>query len=133
VKLVLDASVAVAAARPGEPSHRAARDRVEAMLSGTDEIVVPVLFSVEVAASLARVGVALPAIRAYVKELLGAATVVPLGPRVARQARETAMRWKLRAADAMYVWVAEREGVPLCTLDDQLERRAGGACTIVSP
>ena len=133
VKLVLDASVAVAAARPGEPSHRAARDRVEAVLSGRDEIVVPVLFSVEVAASLARVGVALPAIRAYVKELLGAATVVPLGPRVARQARETAMRWKLRAADAMYVWVAEREGVPLCTLDDELERRAGGACTIVSP
>ena len=54
-------------------------------------------------------------------------------PGEARQARETAMRWKLRAADAMYVWVAEREGVPLCTLDDELERRAGGACTIVSP
>jgi predicted nucleic acid-binding protein len=102
-------------------------------LSGTDEIIVPVLFSVEVAASLARVGVALPAIRSYVKALLVGAAVVPLGPRAARQARETAMRWKLRAADAVYVWVADREDVPLCTLDDELARRAGGACTIVSP
>ena len=133
MRLVLDASVAVAAARLGEPAHRAARDRVEAVFSGTDEIIVPVIFSVEVAASLARVGVALAAIRAYVKELLGGADVVTLGPRAARQARETAMRWRLRAADAVYVWVAEREGVPLCTLDGELERRAGGACTIVSP
>ena len=133
MRLVLDASVAVAAARPGEPAHRAARDRVEAVLSGTDELVVPVLFSVEVAASLARVGVALPAIRGYVKQLLAGAALVSLGPRAARQARETAMRWKLRAADAVYVWMAEREGVPLCTLDGELERRAGGACTIVSP
>ena len=103
------------------------------MLSGTDDIIVPVLFSVEVAASLARVGVALPAIRGYVKELLGGATVVSLGSRAARQAREIAMRLKLPAADAVYVWVAEREDVPLCTLDGDLDRRARGACTILSP
>jgi predicted nucleic acid-binding protein len=133
VKLVLDASVAVAAARPREPAHRAARKRVEAVLLGTDEIIVPVLFSVEVAAALARAGVALSAIRNYLRQLLGQAAVVPLGPRAAREARETAMRWKLRAADAVYVWVAQREDVPLCTLDGELERRAGDACTIVSP
>ena len=133
MRLVLDASVSVAAARPGEPAHRAARNRVEAVLSGADEIIVPTLFSVEVAASLARVGVALPAIRRFVKELLGGAAVVPLGPRAARQARETAMRWKLRAADAVYVWLAGREDVPLCTLDGEVQRRARGACTIVSP
>jgi predicted nucleic acid-binding protein len=133
VKLVLDASVAVAAARPGEPAHRAARKRVEAFWLRADEIIVPVLFSVEVAAALARAGVALSAIRNYLKQLLGGAGVVPLGPRAAREARETAMRWKLRAADAVYVWVAQREDVPLCTLDGELERRAGDACTIVSP
>jgi len=133
VKLVLDASVAVAAARPGEPAHRAARKRVEAVLLRADEIIVPVLFSVEVAAALARAGVALSAIRNYLKQLLGGAGVVPLGPRAAREARATAMRWKLRAAEAVYVWVAQREDVPLCTLDGELERRAGDACTIVSP
>lgn len=133
MKLVLDASVAVAAARPGEPAHRAARKRVEAVLLRADEIVVPALFSVEVAAALARAGVGLAAIRTYVKELLGEAAVVPLGPRAARAARETAMRWRLRAADAVYVWLAQREDVPLCTLDGELERRASDACTIVSP
>lgn len=133
MRLVLDASVAVAAARPGEPRHRTARSRVEAILSGTDEIAVPTLFSVEVAASLARLGIALPAIRAYVDELLAGAVVIPLGPRAARQARETAMRWRLRAADAVYVWVAGREGLPLCTLDRELDRRASAACTVIGP
>jgi predicted nucleic acid-binding protein len=106
---------------------------VVAVLSGTDEIVVPTLFAVEVAASLARIAVSLAAIRSYVDDLLRVATVVSLGPRGARQARETAMRWKLRAADAVYVWVAERESVPLCTLDRELEQRAGGACAVVGP
>lgn len=133
MRLVLDASIAVAAARSGEPKHRAARDRVAAILSGADEIVIPTLFAVEVGASLARVGVALPAIRDYVGKLLAGATLVPLGPRRARQVCETAMRWKLRAADAVYVWVAEREGVPLCTLDHELDRRASAACTVIGP
>ena len=62
-----------------------------------------------------------PAIRRFVKELLGGAAVVPLGPRAARQARETAMRWKLRAAAAVYVWLAGREDVPLCTLDGEVQ------------
>jgi predicted nucleic acid-binding protein len=133
VKLVLDASVAIAAARPGEPMHRSARSRVTGILSADDEIVVPTLFAVEVGASLARVGVAIPAIRAYVDALLAVASVVPLGPRAARQARDTAMRWKLRAADAVYVWVAEREGLSLCTLDRELGQRAGDACKIIGP
>ena len=78
--------------------HRLARGRVVGVLSGGDEIVVPTLFAVEVAASLARIGVPLSAIRSYVDRLLDGARVIPLGPRAARQARETAMRWKLRAA-----------------------------------
>jgi predicted nucleic acid-binding protein len=133
MKLVLDASVAVAAARPREPMHRAARLRVAGALAGDDAIVVPTLFTIEVASSLARVGVPLQAVRAYVDQLLAGASVIPLGPRAARQARETAMRWRLRAADAVYVWVAVREGVPLCTIDRELEHRAGGACAVMGP
>ena len=133
MRLVLDASVAVAAARPGEPQHRAARTRIESALEGTDEIVVPVLFQIEVAASLARVGVVLPGIRAYVDALLAGAMVIPLGRSAGRQAREIAMRWRLRAADAVYVWVATREGIPLCTLDRELERRGTGACQVMGP
>jgi predicted nucleic acid-binding protein len=56
MRLVLDASVAVAAARPNEPSHAASRARIERVLAGSDEIVVPAIFPIEVGASLARVG-----------------------------------------------------------------------------
>lgn len=131
--IVLDASIAVAAARPREPSHRAARIRVERILQGDDDIVVPTLFSIEVAASLARVGTPVPAIRRYVRQLLAVARVVPLGPAAARQAGETAMRWKLRGADAVYVWLAARENVALCTLDREMAQRAGGACEVIAP
>jgi predicted nucleic acid-binding protein len=130
---VLDASVAVAAARPAEASHRAARSRIERVLSGSDEIAIPSLFSIEVAASLARVGVQAPAIREYVARLLAGAKVVNLGASSSRQARETAMRWKLRAADAVYVWLATRENAPLCTLDRELAARAGAVCEVIEP
>ena len=133
MRFVLDASVAVAAARSRELGHRRSRTRIEAVLSGRDAIVVPTLFPVEVAASLTRVGVALPAIRSYVDELLVGATIIPLGTRAARQARETAMRWGLRVADAVYVWAAEREGVPLCTVDGEIARRASAACDVIGP
>ena len=106
---------------------------MEAVFLGNDDIVVPVIFSIEVAASLSRAGVALPAIRRYVKQLLGAAVIVGLGGRAAREAREAAMRWKLRAADAVYVWLATREDVPLCTLDGEIGRRIGESCSVVGP
>ena len=131
--LVLDASVAVAAARTGEPAHRKARARVRRALTGTDEIVVPSIFSVEVGASLARAGEPLGTIRAYVDALLARATVVPLGARAARAAREMAMRCRLRAADGVYVWIASREGLPLCSLDEEIALRTGGVCTVISP
>jgi predicted nucleic acid-binding protein len=131
--LVLDASVAVAAARMGEPSHRRSRVRVQRALTGADEIVVPSLFSVEVGAALARAGEPLGTVRAYVEALLARATVVPLGVRAARAAREMAMRCRLRAADGVYVWVASREGLPLCSLDEEIAFRAGGVCTVMLP
>lgn len=134
MRLVLDASVAVAAARAREPSHRAARLLVAGILRGEDEVVVPAIFSVEVAAALARADEPTPAIRAYVDALLRmAARVVPLSPAVARRARETAMRWRLRAADALYVSLAEWESLPLCTLDPEMSRRGASVCEVIAP
>ncbi len=134
MRLVVDASVAVAAARTREPSHRAARERVAGILRGEDDLVVPVIFSVEVGAALARAGEPVPAIRAYVDALLRAATrVVPLNPAAARRARETAMRWRLRAADALYVSLAASEGLPLCTLDREMLQRGASVCEVISP
>jgi predicted nucleic acid-binding protein len=134
VRIVLDASVAVAAARRREPAHARSRLRVTRILRGLDDFVVPALFPVEVGAALARAGAELAAVRAYVESLVGAADrIVPLGSRAARHARETAMRWHLRAADAIYVSLAVREGLPLCTLDQEVLDRAGGACRVIRP
>jgi predicted nucleic acid-binding protein len=134
MRLVLDASVAVAAARPREPFHAAARARVSGILRGSDEITVPALFSIEVAAALARAGDPPATIRKYVESLVAATDrVLPIGPRAAARAREVALRWRLRAADAVYVSLALAEGVPLCTLDRELGRRCAGVCTVIAP
>src|SRR3989304_5530547 len=56
MRLVLDASVAVAAARPGEPSHGAARARLSRILRRLAEIGGPTPFSVGVGGGGARGG-----------------------------------------------------------------------------
>jgi len=53
---VLDASVAVASLRPNEPGHTAAKKRLGVLLTGSDTLVVPAIFGIEVASALARVG-----------------------------------------------------------------------------
>ncbi len=94
----------------------------------------PAVFSVEVTAALVRVDEPAPAVRAHVDALLrAAARVVPLSPVAARRARETAMRWRLRAADALYVSLAEGESLPLCTLDREMRQRGASACEVIPP
>ena len=134
MRLVLDASVAVAAARPTEPSHAASRARIARVLAGSDEIAVPAIFPIEVGASLARVGESTAAVCAYVDALMSvASTIATIGPQRARRIRDTAIALKLRAADAAYVWLAVQEGAPLCTLDNEIAARAASFCEVIRP
>jgi predicted nucleic acid-binding protein len=133
MRFVLDASVAVAAARPNEPSHAVSRARIASVLAGTDEIIVPAIFPIEVGASLARVGEPTAAVCAYVDALTSTATVVTIGPLRARRIRDLAIASKLRAADAAYVWLAAQEAVPLCTLDREMAQRGSGFCRMIPP
>jgi predicted nucleic acid-binding protein len=106
MRLVLDASVAVAAAMPTEPTHAASRARVERALQGLDVLVVPSLFVVEVSGALARLGFSRPLVRAFVEPLCaGPHEVVTLGTRRAGKAARVASWCKLRGADASYVWL----------------------------
>lgn len=68
---VLDASVAVAAVRPSEPYHRAARSRLAALLTGTDAIVVPAIFDVEVTSALVRAQASGASAEEYLERDLG--------------------------------------------------------------
>jgi len=133
VRICLDASVAVAAQRPGEPSHAISRARVNRVLAGTDDIVVPAIFPIEIAAALSRNGVDPKVVIGYVDALLAHAELVTIGPRRAPLIQAVAMATKLRAADASYAWVACREKVPLITLDAEVLTRAAPVCAVAPP
>lgn len=134
MRLVLDASVAIASLRPKEPAHRAARGRVRRIVNGDDVAVVPSLFVTEVAGALARLGFDPAAIDVFVAALTSAPhEVMTIGPKRARAAAGLAVATKLRGADAMYVWLAAREGVPVCTLDREILARGAAACQVIAP
>ena len=133
MKYVLDASVAVASLRPNEPHHAAAVAYLSPLLKGLDSIVVPSIFRVEVASALARAGFTGAQVARFVNGFLAHATVVTLGPKRTRDIQAVAVATRLRAADAIYVWVAEAEGMPLVTLDQEVHQRAAARCRLLAP
>lgn len=134
MRLTLDACVAVAAVQTQEPTHAAAKLRVARVVAGDDEMVVPALFQVEVASALTRAGWDAAGVATYVDTLISCAShVVTIGPRSARAIQRIAMKTRLRAADAAYVWVASREHAPLVTLDQEVLTRGGTQCEVEAP
>jgi predicted nucleic acid-binding protein len=108
---------------PANLPHQAARARLAALLTGTDTIVVPAIFDVEVTATPVRGQASSSAAQVYLERDLGARQLVTLGPRAARAITGIAARTRLRAADAAYVWVASSRGLPLVTLDLGIAQR----------
>jgi predicted nucleic acid-binding protein len=133
MRYVLDASVAVAALRANEPFHADALRRCLPLFAGRDEIVVPALFDVEVASALVRRGVAPASVDRFFEMHFATRKLVALGPRAALAARRVVGITRLRAADALYVWLALREGIPLVTADREVLGRAPLAGATVSP
>ncbi len=121
---VLDASVAVSSLRGSDPNHARAGSHLAPLLQGVDSVVVPVIFDVEVVASLVRAGYGAADARRAADLFVARARVVTLGPRAARAASGVAARTRLRTGDAIYVWVAEREGLSLVTFDREILTRA---------
>ena len=127
MSLVLDASVAIAAARSVEVAHARARAVVDRVLRGEDSIIVPAIFAIEVVAALARRGHDVAAAEAFVDALTATPSeTITIGPVRAAKIRRAAAAHRLRAADACYVWLAQRRGLPLCTLDDEILARSIG-------
>jgi predicted nucleic acid-binding protein len=130
LKYVLDASVAVAALRKDEPRHIDALRRCLPLFAGNDEIVVPAVFDVEVVSALVRRGVPIARVERFFEKHFATRKLVAIGPRAARGACLIASSTRLRAADALYVWVAAREALPLVTLDMEVIARGASACTV---
>lgn len=134
MRYVLDASVAIAAVRPKEPAHAASRARLTLVLTGADEIAVPAIFTIEVAASLARVGWLPADIDQYVASLVArTAESATIGVARVPRIRGVAVRARLRAADAAYVWLASARQLTLVTLDQEVLTRAATLCAVSAP
>ncbi len=134
MRIVLDASVAVAAQRPLEPAYAASRARIVRFLTGADTVLVPSFFVVEMSGALARLGFdRAPIVRIIDRLTAPPHEVVTVGPRAARAARAIAIRGKLRGPDALYVWLARREGAPVCTLDREIVTRGARFCKVIAP
>jgi predicted nucleic acid-binding protein len=129
-RYTVDASVFVNACNPHEHGHAASLEALTAIQRRGDPMVVPSLLVTEIAAALARAtddpegaveyaqaSVALPHL-----------TLVPITPTVARQAADLAARHRLRAADAVYLVVAQRYGTTLLSRDAE-QRQRGAAIT----
>ena len=121
---VLDASVAVAALRNGEPGHAKALHRCLPLFAGRDQIVVPSIFDLEVTSALVRRGITPDRVADFFAQHLASRRLVSIGPRAIRAARTVVNTTRLRAADALYVWLAAREDVPLVTADREVIERA---------
>lgn len=134
MKLVLDASVAIASMRASDPSHAAARARVERAIQNVDELVLPPIFPVELGGALARLGVPEAEIRRLIDALVRSPhEVVTMGAKRAAAAQVLAMKARLRGADAVYVWLAAARAVTLCTLDHEMTQRGGAFCRVIAP
>ena len=124
MKYVLDASVAVAALRANEPFHVDALRRCMPLFAGLDEIVVPALFDIEFVSALVRRGVAPASVDRFFARHFATRKLVTLGPRAVAAVRRVVGLTRLRAADAVYVWLAAREGLPLVTADREVLQRS---------
>lgn len=133
MRYVLDASVAVAALRNNEPFHAEALHRCMPLFAGKDQIIVPAIFDLEVASALVRRGTAPTSVTRFFQRHFAQRTLVTVGPRVIRVVRSIIDKTGLRAADALYVWLAVREGLELVTADRDVLSRAplAGASAIL--
>lgn len=131
---VVDASVWVSRLVAGDPEHRAARAWFEAREASGDLLIAPSLLLPEVAGALSRrIGSRLA--RRAVGRILGLSSLrlAVLDPELALAAATLAADLALRGADAVYVAVAERLGLPLVTLDREQRRRAASRVPVESP
>jgi predicted nucleic acid-binding protein len=69
----------------------------------------------------------------FVQGFLANATVVTIGPKAAERIQAVSVATRLRAADAIYVWIAEKLGLPLVTADPQIHERAAARCQVAGP
>ena len=135
MKLVVDASVFVAAADRSDAAHTEAKDFLERISTSKSRVLCPVIVLPETAAAIARLTrdsgkgdvavlrvLAMPGLR-----------LVAMSEGFARRAARRASRHFLKGADAIYVALAANSKAALITLDEEMLERGGEAVRTMSP
>lgn len=132
---VVDASVWVSRYMASETSHEVSRAWIEACLDGGELLVAPSLLLPEVAGAVARrTGVSGLGMRAasLIARLPGI-RLVRLDMELAPLSADMAAEHHLRGADAVYIALARRLGVPLVTWDREQREGAAGLLRAMTP
>jgi predicted nucleic acid-binding protein len=131
----VDSSVWVSTFVAVDAHHEASRAWLRHYLRAGNVVVGPRLLLVEVAGALARrTGVARDGERAVAHlRRLRSARWVALTSDLVDHAAQLAATLRLRGADAVYVALANRLGVPLVTWDHEQRTRAAGRIPVMAP
>lgn len=132
---VVDASVLVSVLLPGDLRHAASRRWLRAYTAGPETLFAPSLLLVEVAGAMARItGDSARGQRAWTELMrMPGLRVVQIDRGLTLIAARLAANLRLRGADAVYVAVAYRLGVPLVTWDREQLDRAGAVIAAREP
>jgi len=134
--MIVDASVWVSVLLTEDVHH--ARSRLwlgRQMADPPGILIMPVLVLAEVAGAVIRRTGREGLARQAIDDIMDASQVrlVPMDASLGRDAALLAITHRLRGADAVYAVVADRLGLPLVTLDQEMRDRLAGLINVVEP
>ena len=134
-EVAVDASTWVRLLMPDDPRHAVTLQWLGGWVNNGGTIVAPTLLLAEVAGAVSRQTGQSRLGREALNNVLTnrAVRLVPMDASLAEAAAELAADLRLRGADAVYVAVARRFGVPLVTWDQEQLQRAGAVITTRTP
>ncbi len=133
-RLIVDASVFIAAFRPREGQHRTARELLDTCIKVRTEFNEPAHLLPEVLGALARTGsptIAEQVVRNYREQ--AELTLLPIDLQLAQMAGDIAVQQKIKGCDAIYIALAALLSIPLVTLAKEQRERAPDDVEVLTP
>jgi predicted nucleic acid-binding protein len=131
----VDASVFINGFDTIEVGHTTSRSLLALLDANATSLIEPSLVLTEVAAGIGRTRGDANRAQTFATALRALSYVmfIPLDTDLAHGAARLAAVYRLRAADAIYVVVAQRYGATLISLDNEHHTRLAGVITVLSP
>lgn len=134
-KIILDASVMVAAVTMREIGHAPAKAFMEACTAHSLPILIPAIALAEFSGALSRTGRSVQKTRRFLAVYRSQAdfAVAPVEVALGEDAAAIALLQHIKGCDAIYLAVARELGLPLVTLDREQRERAPEDVEVLTP